>query len=379
MEAVISCVEGLECSLIDELARNGYDSVYLKPAKVKATITSYSDIVYLNLILRQAHSVYYLVTEKIVSTLEEIKNICSSIEFSVYIGHEQTFGVRGLRIGKHGFTSMDMAGVVGGRIIDCFARKGQKISVNLDEPDVVFIAEISGDDFILMIDTTGVSLHKRYNLEYKHQAPLKSTIAAAMIAMSSFCDAKNLLDPMAGGGTIPMEAAMFAGNIFPGYLKRDYAFFKLRFVPDIYESVWKELSTKIKHDVYNIGAADKNQLCFKGMKQNISSNQNIPHIADIKVYLGDAREMNYNSSEYSMIISNLPYGNRLSNPRVVDDLYYAFVSCARSKNVSEIVLITPRRKSLISALEKEGYVIEKMFNVLNGRITASIIKGVLPE
>ncbi len=78
------------------------------------------------------------------------------------------------------------------------------------------------------INTTGASLHKRGYRVYSHTASLKPTIASAMLQIGDWKPTRSLIDPMCGGATIPIEAALEASDILPNHLRKDFAFLKLK-------------------------------------------------------------------------------------------------------------------------------------------------------
>jgi putative N6-adenine-specific DNA methylase len=105
-------------------------------------------------------------------------------------------------------------------IVDQFReRTGKRPSVDVDDPDIRLRVHIAHDETTILLDRSGDSLHKRgYRLE-KNPAPLNEILAAGMILISGWDGSRPFVDPMCGSGTLPIEAALIAGNIAPGLIR----------------------------------------------------------------------------------------------------------------------------------------------------------------
>jgi 23S rRNA G2445 N2-methylase RlmL len=126
------------------------------------------------------------------------------------------FGVVGTRHGSHEFTSVDVAERVGQAVIDAYRdATGTRLPVDLDDPTVRLEAYLYADRFTLAVDLTGESLHKRPYRVCEHDAPVRGTLAYAMLRIAEWTPAKSLVDPMAGSATIPTEAALAATGAVP--------------------------------------------------------------------------------------------------------------------------------------------------------------------
>ncbi len=124
---------------------------------------------------------------------------------------------------------------------DRFRHKaGERPNVDTQWPDVRIYAHLTSDMATLYIDTSGEPLFKRGWREDKGEAPLKETLAAAMIAASGWDAAVPLYDPCCGSGTIAIEAAQVACNIAPGLLRR-FGFEKLLpYQQHVWQPIWEE-------------------------------------------------------------------------------------------------------------------------------------------
>ena len=101
---------------------------------------------------------------------------------------------------------------------------GERPSVDRESPDVQFHLHIHQNEAQLFLDSSGESLHKRGYKVRSHPAPINEVVAAAMLMLAGYDGSCDFVDPMCGGGTLPIEAAMTALHIPAGFYRRDYGF-----------------------------------------------------------------------------------------------------------------------------------------------------------
>jgi 23S rRNA G2445 N2-methylase RlmL len=150
-------------------------------------------------------------------TLADTYDHTHALPLAEYLAPDQPIAVRATRIGEHEFTSMDVAERVGQAIVDGVRdATGERIPVDLDDPEVVFRAFVREDRFRLAIDATGqTSLHRRPYRVHQHDAPVRPTMAAALCRLADLGPDTAVHDPMCGCGTVPIEAALAARNLPP--------------------------------------------------------------------------------------------------------------------------------------------------------------------
>jgi len=358
---VISCAAGFEAVVAAELKELGYPACYLKPAKLILPTAPPQACLPLNFFGRTLHRVYLLLGLGRAATLQEVRELAQAVPFHAYLQPEQRFAVRAQRHGTHDFTSMDVAREVGSAVVDRLqAHTGRRIRADLESPDVEVMAELSDDQLLLLLNTSGPPLHRRHRRVFQHFAPLLPTLAAALLRLSSFPQAVDLLiDPMAGGGTIPIEAALMARNVAPGLLlpERQLAFFRLPFLD---HTRWHRLRRQAERHVrpqspVPILAADRFARSIKGMKANLEA---MGVAADVTVYAGRAERMAYLERQLPgrwTVVTNPPYGLRLGDPRRIDRLYHDFAcACARHR-IMEVVALTPRHEAWLEAFTQTGF------------------------
>ncbi len=179
--------------------------------------------------MRSANRILLLVGEGEVdpSDLASVGGIAGGVEWSDYFDPDMTFAVRAERAGKHAYRSPEIAAEVGAAVVEHFLRRsGERIRANLKSPDVTVRAYVSGGVLLLGVDLVGESLHKRGYRVYQHPASLSPVVAYSLIRLTGWLaeverdPSSPLVDPMCGGGTIPIEAALAAKRIPPGTWRR---------------------------------------------------------------------------------------------------------------------------------------------------------------
>ena len=260
--------------------------------------------------------------------LENIRELVASLPFYEYINPWTTFAVRAERVGEHEYTSLEIAKVAGDAIIEVVRSKyGHRPPVDLDYPNVIVAIDLIFDELFVSIELGGdLSWHRRGYRVYEHPAALKPTLAYAMIRISGMRDGESLLDPMCGGGTIPIEAA---------YVFEDAKLYCSDFNP-----------RHVKGAIMNAKAAlvDKR----------------------IRFFVLDARDIDKKFGENAIdhIVSNPPYGIRLGNPWRVRKVYRKFLEVARKIVNKNIVIITTEHEYVKQIAPQLGY------NIVHERVVA---------
>lgn len=136
----------------------------------------------------------------------EIRRLAREVEWARVLSRGDRFAVRAERIGEFPLTSPRLASIVGDAIASCVS----DVAVHLNSPSRVVVAEVDWGVLNLGIVLGGEEgLHRRWYRVREHMASLKPTIAHAMLALSGVRDGDVLLDPLCGGGTIPIEALLY--------------------------------------------------------------------------------------------------------------------------------------------------------------------------
>ena len=190
----------------------------------------------------------------------------------------------------------------------------------LPETGVKFQLQFSimNDQVALYLDTTGPGLHKRGYRAIGNDAPLRETLAAAMVQLTRYRGREFFWDPFCGSGTIPIEAALIAKNRAPGLNRR----FAAESDPWIGEKVWQQVRAEAKdkefHGSYQILGSDNDPKCVSLTMANARK----AGVADcITVKDGDATKIELPAA--GILVCNPPYGQRMLEQRSAQQLYAA--------------------------------------------------------
>ena len=185
-------------------------------------------------------------------------------------------------------------------------------------PEFKIEVSILKDVATVMIDTTGSSLFKRGYRTEKGGAPIKENMAAAILQLSNWYPDKPLIDPTCGSGTFCIEAAMIARSMAPG-LRRSFAFEEWNWVSDrLIQEVRTEASKKINREIeLDIMGCDIDGRMVEIAKANAQAAGVSNDIQFKQMRVQDLRSDKING----VIISNPPYGERLSDDAGVTKLY----------------------------------------------------------
>ncbi len=326
----------------------------------------------LNFRSRTINKLYLLLARAEVSNLDEIYRVVKSIDFTEYISKEQSFAIRAERFGEHDFTSLDIARVAGKAVIDSYLEvHNHRLKVNLDNPDIEIYCMLRDRSFIVGINTSGPSLHKRNYRVYNHPAALKTTIASSMIIMSNWDCRSGFLDPMCGGGTIVIEAALMARNVAPGIYRREFAFTKLPVFSHLdLEGIRSKYIELMNTEVYDIEGIDISPLHLEGAIINAIS----AGVDDTIVFrVGDARKLEkYLDIDPKVVVVNPPYGIRMHHHHLWE-LYRDFMKALRDFPGLNVVVITAASKEMRKAAILAGIELVHSRRILHGTLESEII------
>ena len=269
--------------------------------------------------------------------LTDIVQAAEGICYGQALDPELSFGVTCQRLGNHDFTSEDVGRALGSCVRRYFRRSGGVVPpVDLRCPQQLLVAEVHENTFFFGFDTVG-SLDKRWPQHGASHAPLNPTIAAAMLRLSSFKRVQSLLDPMAGSGTIVLEAATLAGDA----------------------------------QDFRIIAGEQFGRPFTRMQERLAS-AGVAH--RVEANLGDATNLSYvDKGMCPLVVVNPPYGIRIGTGIDIEALYNDFCKAARAKNVQEVVAITTRKRAWLAAMASVQYEEIEIRAVIYGRLAAWIM------
>ncbi len=375
MKVLLKTIPGIEdIVLLDVKEILNREGKVIGKSKVEVEVKDFREIVKLNYLGRSFTRVLLLLKEFEIKNLEDIYREMLEIPFEEYLSEDLTFAIRGERSGEHEFTSMDIGKPAGQAVIDRIKEvRGYRQKVNLDDPDVIFRVIVEDNKCSVYLDTTGdISLHRRGYRIWRHPSPLNPILAYAMVRISGWNPEKeNLLDPFCGGGTIPIEAVLWALKIPPGrFRKNKFAFLKLPF----FEKEWLEEFEKEERDIDpEVYCTDKSMTCLRGAESNA---RYAGVLEKIKFSRYDLEWIDIKfREEHSIdkVVTDPPYGVRWKE-RDLKSIYRDFFwqMDYLLKEDGKIVIISTKRNLIEEYSRKYGFEIENIRYVLHGSFYAGI-------
>ncbi len=310
---------GLEGITAKELKALGYEDLKTENGKVHF-VGDEMDIAIANVHLRTADRVFIKMAEFEAKTFEELFQGTKKVKWSELIPKDGVMHVIGKSVKSTLFSVPDCQSIVKKAIVTSM---GEDYGVsNFEESGPVYKIEVSilKDIVTLSIDTSGVGLHKRGYREEAGIAPLKETLAAAMVLISRWKESFNLIDPFCGSGTILIEAAMIMKNIAPGLNRAFVAETWPTIGADIFEQVKEGARRSIKNKDIKLIGYDIDGRVLRVARSN-AQKSGVDDIIDF--HRRDFLEFSSNDKSV-FIISNPPYGERLGEKNEVEELYRAF-------------------------------------------------------
>jgi len=316
-ELIATSTFGIEAVVKRELIGLGFEVTKTENGKV-TFLSDEAGIAKANLWLRSADRVLLKVGEFTAVTFDELFDQTNALDWDKIIPIDGKFTVNGKSVKSKLFSISDCQ-----RIVKKSIAKNLQKAYNLDwleETGAEYTVLISmlKDVATLTIDTSGTALHKRgYRVE-SVLAPIKETLAAAMILLSYWNKDRVLYDVFCGSGTIPIEAALIGKNIAPG-LYRDFVSKEWEFIgKDVWKEETKNALLAIDQDVeLKIVATDISQKAIDAAKANAEEAGVLDDITFVKQ---DFKFVNY-AEDYGIIISNPPYGERIGEDLEIKKLY----------------------------------------------------------
>ena len=316
---VIPCLFGLEKLVADEARRLGLAEVRGENGRVLCR-GGLKDIPRLNLNLRCGERVLIRLGSFPAESFDQLFEGTRALPWEELIPREGEFPVRGHSLNSCLHSVPACQSIVKKAVA---ARLGEKYGVNqLPETGTRYQIQFSilKDQADLFLDTTGPGLYKRGYRAQGVEAPLRETLAAAMVQLSRYRGRDPFCDPFCGSGTIVIEAALAAKNRAPG-LNRSFSAQKWRGVPS---ALWLEAADEAMdgefHGSYEIWGGDIDPRAVELARHNAR----LAEVDDVVTFeTADATRFHW-GGQYGRIVTNPPYGERIMERREAEELYRAF-------------------------------------------------------
>ncbi|RLG09504.1 MAG: hypothetical protein DRN68_01390 [Thaumarchaeota archaeon] len=331
----------------------------------------------LNLASRMLHKIFIMLARINVETLDDIYRCARNIDYSEFIEPDQSFAVKAERHSKnYPFTSLDIASTVGRAIIESFREsKGKRLKVDLDQPDIEFYCLLRDSEFFMGLNTTGKSLHHRFYRVYHHRAALHPTIAIGMLRIAGWNPSMSLLDPMCGGGTIPIEAGLMGMDVPLGSRRGELKISNLRFIEkELIEKLSRELEGSIKSELkLSILGTDASPKSIEGARKNAERAGLIDKLEFSIADIFKIGEWLQHTPDH--VIFNPPYGIRMGIRDIKGFYRRICKSLAQASPNSTLTVIVSKPALFSRSLAEAGYEVKQRVEVMYGRIRATIISA----
>ena len=308
-EMVAKTFQGLENVLADELKALGAEDVEAG-RRVVAFKGDKATMYRANFCCRTALRILKPIYKFRASTIDELYEEVKKYEWEKVLSVKRTFAIDSTVYSDEFRHSKFVTYRVKDAIADYFNEKyGERPSIRLSNPDVIFDVHISGDEVTLSLDSSGESLHKRGYRVAQTEAPINEVLAAGIIKLSGWDGKSNFYDPMCGSGTFLIEAALIAANINPGVYRNSFAFERWDdFDVDLFESIYNDDSAECDFE-YKIYGSDISPKAIGIAKSNIKSAR-VGKYIDVQVK--PLQELTDVPAGGGILITNPPYGERIS-------------------------------------------------------------------
>ena len=246
--------QGLEEVLAKELINLGANNVEIGRRMV--AFTGDKEMLYkANFCTRTAVKVLKPIKEFKAKDADEVYETTKKIDWEKYMDVKSTFLVDSVIFSENFRHSKFVAYRVKDAIADYWREKsgGDRPNVVISNPDLRVNVHIAEDDVTISLDSSGESLHQRGYKTATVQAPLNEVLAAGLIMLTGWDGECDLIDPFCGSGTILIEAALIAQNVYPGVFRKEYAFEKWKdFDADLFDRIYNDDSQErdFDHKIY---------------------------------------------------------------------------------------------------------------------------------
>ncbi|MFN5178196.1 class I SAM-dependent RNA methyltransferase [Limnohabitans sp.] len=334
LQLFLPCAAGVEDLLADEVHQltglTGHDLLSGRGGVVVRT--SWREALRLNLYSRLAQRVLVQLSHTPYSSESDLYEAASAVTWEHWFTPQQSFKIE-ITAQHSPLKSLNFAALrIKDAVVDRFRhRRGERPSVETALPDARIFAHLTREQLTLYIDTSGEPLFKRGWRIDKGDAPLKETLAAAMIAASGWADAGApalpLYDPCCGSGTLPIEAAQIACGIAPGRQRR-FGFEKLLpYAPHVWQGLLQEAQALEHPPAAPVFGSDVAHRMVDFAQRN-AERAGVSHAVQLRG--GDALQRMPPSPVAGLMLLNPPSGERIAAAGVAGQARAHFVPGQRA-------------------------------------------------
>ncbi|WLR43692.1 class I SAM-dependent RNA methyltransferase [Bacillus carboniphilus] len=315
---IATCAMGLEAIVAKEVRALGYDC-QVDNGKVIVQ-GDQKAIVRMNLWLRCADRIKVEIGQFSALSFDELFERTKELPWELYIGTNGKFPVIGKSVKSQLSSVPDCQRIVKKAIVERIKLYRSEGADWVEESGPTYPIEVAllKDKATILMDTSGSGLHKRGFRLDQGEAPIKETLAAALVQLTNWTPDKPFIDPCCGSGTIVLEAALIGQNIAPGF-NREFISEQWQWMD---QGIWNESRQEVE-DLANydqplqIIGSDIDHKMIQIAKGNAQEAGFSDLISFKQMQLKDLRVNTLNG----VIVTNPPYGERLGDKPEVEQLY----------------------------------------------------------
>lgn len=336
LELIATTVFGLEAIVARELKDLGYDRLTVENGRV-TFIADELGICRANMWLRCAERVLVKIGSFKAVTFEELFQQTKALPWENWLSIDSQFPVNGKSVKSKLFSVSDCQAIVKKAIVEKLKETYNCTWFEETGPRYTIEVALLKDIVTLTIDTSGIGLHKRGYRQLTGLAPLKETLAAAMINLSHWHSDRALIDPFCGTGTIAIEAALIAQNRAPG-LKRNFISESWPNIPrDYWQEAWQEALDLWQREIpLHIYGSDIDSNALQLARINTAQAGLAEKIHFQRLPVIEVRSR----FKYGHLITNPPYGERIGTNESIEKLYKELGESFRNLETWSLHLLT---------------------------------------
>lgn len=331
------CLLGIEGLAAEELRNIGCENVRAENGRVLFE-GSEAILARANINCRYSERILILLGEFEARSFEELFQGVKALPWEDFIGEDDEFPVSGSSLSSQLHSVPDCQAIIKKAVVERLKAKYGASWFNETGPLHRIRFKILKDKVSVMIDTSGSGLHKRGYRKESTEAPIKETLAAALVKLARVRTDGNFIDPFCGSGTLLIEAAMLATNTAPGLKRR----FNAEKWNDSDKRVWQAERERAR-------AAINKTAAFRATGYDIDpaavaltlENAKKAGVADfIRAEVRDVKNFT-NEEQYGCVVCNPPYGERLLDVNAAEEIYRVLGQVFTQKKGWSYGVITP--------------------------------------
>lgn len=313
---IVTSASGIEAVTKNELKTLGIGDTAAINGKIafQGTLT---DAARCNMFLRTADKVLLELGKFGATSFDELFDNTLNIGWEDFLASDGKFIINGKSSKSRLFALSACQKIIKKAIIERLKAHTRKSFFPEDGEECLIDFNIFEDNVTLSLNTSGSGLHKRGYRDLSGQAPLRETLAAAILMLSNWQYDRPLVDPFCGSGTFPIEAAMLALNIAPGinrvFALENYCFFDKKIMEETRQLAQSAVTLRdLRISGFDIDKRAITLASYHAEKAGIADK--------IHFQTQDVAKL---SSRFSggTLVCNPPYGERLMDEKSVEALY----------------------------------------------------------